>query len=105
MDFKKLQKQAKKELGNTEAYKEYEKRGGKNMIDNNIMDLFKEVDSPNFPKQLQEYITKNYYTCTDEILAQLAEMYLTPEFQSNIDSYAGKGSAKKAHDAILTYLK
>ena len=105
MDFEKFQKQAKRKWGNTEAYKEYEKRGNKNVIDNNLMDLFKEVDSPNFPKKLQEYITKNYYTCTNEILVQLAEMYLTSEFQNNIDSYAGKGSAKKAHDAILTYLK
>lgn len=105
MDFEKFHKQAKKEWGNTEAYKEYEKRGNKNVIDNNLMDLFKEVDSPNFPKKLQECITKNYYTCTDEILAQLAEMYITPEFKNNIDSYARKGSAQKAHDAILSYLK
>ena len=41
MDFEKFQKQAKRKWGNTEAYKEYEKRGNKNVIDNNLMDIDK----------------------------------------------------------------
>lgn len=105
MDFEIFQKEAKKKWGNTEAYKEYEKRGVKNIMDNNLMDLFKDAESKDFPKKLQQHISKHYYKCTDEILWQLAEMYLTPEFKNNIDSYAGKGSAQNAHDSILSYLK
>ena len=30
-------------------------------------------------KRLQTYITANYYTCTDEILAGLGEMYVADE--------------------------
>ena len=54
-------------------------------------------------KKLQNYITENYYTCTDEILAGLGQMYLADErFKSNIDKYA-VGTAEFVSKAISIY--
>jgi len=40
-------------------------------------------------KELQNYITENYYLCTDEILAGLGQMYVADErFTNNIDKHA-----------------
>ena len=50
--------------------------------------------------KLQAYITANYYTCTDEILAGLGKMYVADErFKKNIDKYS-EGTAKFAAEAI-----
>ena len=50
--------------------------------------------------KLQEHITTNYYTCTDEILAGLGKMYVADErFKKNIDKY-GEGTAEFAAEAI-----
>ena len=39
-------------------------------------------------KELQNYITENYYTCTNEILAGLGQMYVADErFKTNIDKH------------------
>ena len=55
--------------------------------------------------KLQAHITENYYTCTDEILAELGKMYVTDErFKKNIDKY-GDGTAEFAADAIAAYTK
>ena len=53
--------------------------------------------------KLQEYITQNYYTCTNEILAGLGKMYVADErFKKNIDKY-GEGTAEFASAAIEIY--
>ena len=53
--------------------------------------------------QLQTYITANYYTCTDEILAGLGKMYVADDrFKKNIDKY-GEGTAEFAATAIEAY--
>ena len=53
--------------------------------------------------KLQAYITANYYTCTDEILAGLGEMYVADErFKENIDKY-GEGTAEFVSTAIEAY--
>ena len=50
--------------------------------------------------KLQAHITANYYTCTDEILAGLGQMYVADErFKKNIDKY-GEGTAEFAAEAI-----
>ena len=55
--------------------------------------------------KLQDYITKNYYTCTDDILAGLGKMYVADErFKRNIDNY-GEGTAEFASCAIAMYIK
>ena len=55
--------------------------------------------------KLQAHITKNYYTCTDEILAGLGQMYVADErFKKNIDKY-GKGTAEFVAEAIEIYFR
>jgi len=53
--------------------------------------------------KLQAHITANYYTCTDEILAGLGEMYVADErFKKNIDKY-GEGTAEFVSEAIAVF--
>ena len=53
--------------------------------------------------KLQDFITQNYYTCTDEILAGLGKMYIADErFKKNIDKY-GDGTAAFSAKAIKYY--
>ena len=55
--------------------------------------------------KLQEHITENYYTCTDEILAGLGKMYVADEqFKKNIDKY-GEGTAEFASEGIRIYVE
>ena len=55
--------------------------------------------------KLQAYITANYYTCTDEILAGLGKMYVADErFKKNIDKY-GEGTAEFAVEGIRIYVE
>ena len=54
-------------------------------------------------KELQDYITENYYTCTNEILAGLGQMYIADErFKNNIDKHA-VGTAEFVSKAIKVY--
>ena len=56
-------------------------------------------------KELQYYITENYYTCTKEILAGLGKMYTADErFKENIDK-CGEGTAEFASAGIEIYCK
>ena len=53
--------------------------------------------------KLQAHITVNYYTCTNEILAGLGEMYIADErFKKNIDKH-GEGTAEFASKAIAIF--
>ena len=55
--------------------------------------------------RLQAYITENFYTCTDEILAGLGRMYTADKrFLQNIDR-CGEGTAEFASAAIEAYGK
>ena len=55
--------------------------------------------------KLQEHITANYYTCTDEILAGLGKMYVGDErFKKNIDKY-GEGTAEFTAEGIRIYVE
>ncbi len=54
-------------------------------------------------KELQAFITENYYTCTNEILAGLGQMYVADErFKNNIDKH-GNGTAEFISKAIEIY--
>ena len=108
--------------GATDAYREHEQKT-KNYTkekwveaNNGLMAIFAEfaackesgasVDSAAAKEhvtKLQAYITANYYTCTDEILAGLGKMYVAEErFKKNIDKY-GEGTAEFASEAIEAY--
>ena len=55
--------------------------------------------------KLQTHITANYYTCTDEILVGLGQMYIADErFKKNIDK-CGEGTAEFASQAICVFCK
>lgn len=55
-------------------------------------------------KQIQEFITENYYSCTDEILKGLGQMYTCDErMKQNIDKAGGEGTAEFAGQAIEIY--
>ena len=54
-------------------------------------------------KKLQDYITANFYHCTNDILAGLGQMYVCDErFKNDIDSH-GEGTAEFAAEAIRGY--
>lgn len=56
-------------------------------------------------KELQNYITENYYTCTDEILAGLGQIYIADErFKTNIDKHT-PGAAAFISESIATYCR
>lgn len=117
IDFKDYEKRAKERWGATDAYKEYkEKSSGRSDADNKsiqegLMDIFAEfasldcepADEPaqQLVAKLQQYITDNFYHCTNEILAGLGKMYVADnEFKTNIDGYAGEGTAEFVSKAI-----
>ncbi|MBQ4043792.1 MAG: TipAS antibiotic-recognition domain-containing protein [Clostridia bacterium] len=55
--------------------------------------------------RLQAYITENFYTCTDEILAGLGRMYTADgRFSQNIDR-CGEGTAEFVSAAIEAYCR
>ncbi len=108
----------------TAAYKEYESKtagytrenwqNGENDI-NKVFAKFAECkDSGCTPdstqaqaltKELQEFITSHFYTCTYEILNGLGVMYNTDErFKKNIDKH-GLGTAEFISSAIEIYCK
>lgn len=56
-------------------------------------------------RQWQEYMTANFYQCTDEILAGLGMMYTADErFRKNLDKN-GEGTAEFMAKAIACYCK
>lgn len=102
--------------GNTHAFKEYEQRNAsKTDFSNEFMSLFSEFGAlkskdpaekcvQDKVRALQSFITENFYTCTDEILMGLGEMYVSDErFKQNIDSTGGEGTAEFVKQAISYY--
>lgn len=56
--------------------------------------------------ELQGFITEHYYTCTNEILGSLGQMYLADSrMRANIDRAGGDGTAEFASRAIAAYVK
>lgn len=57
-------------------------------------------------KKLQDFITRNFYNCSDEILYSLGSMYAGGgDFTENIDKAGGKGTAEFVFKAIKIYCK
>ena len=55
-------------------------------------------------RELQEFITKHFYTCTPEILSGLGQMYTADDrFRASIDAAGGEGTADFAGKAIAVY--
>lgn len=57
-------------------------------------------------KKLQEFITMNFYTCSNEILYGLAKMYAGGgRFTETIDQAGGSGTAEFVYRAVKYYLE
>ncbi|MBR3935334.1 MAG: MerR family transcriptional regulator [Oscillospiraceae bacterium] len=118
-EFEKYKAEAKERWGKTEAFGEYEKKA-KNINEENaaagmeavlseFADCMKKGAEPdseeaqNLVGKLQNFITENFYTCTDTILAGLGKMYAADErFKTNIDKN-GEGTAEFISKAIENY--
>ena len=112
---------AKEAWGDTPAYQEYElKTKGRSRAETaetgrQMMDIFAEfgairTGNPTSPearalvRKLQDFISEHYYTCTDQILSGLGQMYAAGgEMTRNIDNYGGEGTAAFAGQAIRMY--
>ena len=110
--------------GYTQAYKEYAKKTEKytesnwKEVTDGLNAIFVEFyeckdkgnsatskEAQELVLKLQEYITANFYTCTDEILENLGQTYVSDEeFKKNIDKY-GEGTAEFVAETIKFYLK
>lgn len=112
-EIDKYANEVKQRWGNTDAYKEFEQKYSySEEKENNMMQIFAEIGklkhlSPecsevqNLIEKLQNFITDNYYTCTDEILKGLGQMYILDErFKNNIDNAGGIGTAEFTAEAI-----
>ena len=123
-EFEKTRAEAKARWGDTDAYREYEAKAGdytaqdKNDLAagmDQIMAAFAvckksgetaaSAGAQALVGRLQNYITAHCYTCTDQILAGLGQMYVADErFRQNIDKH-GMGTAVFIRDAIEAYCK
>ena len=115
--------QAKASWGETTAYREFEQKSlGRSKeeeasLAGQMMGIFAEFgmvkdDDPasdaaqSLVRKLQAFITKNYYTCTKDILSGLGKAYAAGgEFTKNIDKAGGEGAAKFAAEAIDAYCR
>lgn len=116
--IKEYTEQAKKQWGDTEAYREYEKKAfdysddTQKELAEGLMKIFGEFgEMKDLPcesdtaqqqvKKLQNYISEHYYTCTNEILYSLGQMYAGGgEMTENIDRRGGNGTARFSAQAI-----
>ena len=108
--------------GHTDAYKESKEKTGKygkkewnNVLGGmeGLMDKFAALrdgdpasgEAQALAAEWQQYITDHFYTCTKEILAGLAQMYVCDErFKANIDSH-GEGTAEFMAKVLEEYCK
>ncbi|MBR1532437.1 MAG: MerR family transcriptional regulator [Eubacterium sp.] len=123
-EFEAYKAETKEKWGNTKAYAEFSEKTkdyskerfadintGLEYIFRDFAELMQSGAEPNssdaqaLVKKLQAYITENFYTCTDEILAGLGQMYVADDrFKNNIDKYA-TGTAEFVSEAITIYTK
>lgn len=116
--------EVKQRFGNTDAYKEHAEKTANytkdkwQVVNDGLMTVFAKFaecmqngntadsyEAQALVIELQAYITENYYTCTNEILAGLGQMYVADErFKNNIDKHA-VGTADFVHEAIEKYCK
>ena len=120
--MKSYETEARERYGNTAAYIEHEQKT-KNYTkekwaeaNDGLMAIFAEfsackdsgasadsAEAQELVAKLQAHITANYYTCTDEILSGLGQMYVSDErFKKNIDKY-GEGTSIFVFNAIACF--
>lgn len=119
-EIEQYEKEVRKRWGTTKAYEEYrQKAKGRSDKDretgDRLMALFAEMgafrqsEPAEQPVQekiaaIQQFITDNYYTCTNEILSGLGKMYVSDErMKRNIDKAGGDGTAEFVEQAVRVY--
>ncbi|MBQ5991215.1 MAG: MerR family transcriptional regulator [Clostridia bacterium] len=114
-------KDAKVQWGDTKEYREFEAKDltkeQQRTAGAGLMELFRAFaalkdGAPDAPeaqaavKKLQDYISANFYSCSNDVLKGLGQMYgAGGEFTENIDAFAGAGTAAFAAKAIEAYCK
>lgn len=117
--------QAKASWGTTPEWKEYEKKSaGRSKEDNTamgeeLMQLFvpfgrmaadgvspQSEEAVAQARLIQQFISEHFYTCSDEVFAQLGKAYgAGGDFTHNINSVAGQGAAEFAARAVKAYVQ
>lgn len=111
--------EAKAKWGDTVTYTEYAQKEAQgkdfNTAGAQMMQLFAELGTYKHLapadkavqqkiSALQQFITDNFYTCTNDILYGLGQMYTADErFTQNIDKAGGDGTAQFVSEAIKVY--
>ena len=122
--MKNYETEVRSRWGDTDAYREHEQKT-KNYTNekwaeanDGLMAIFAEfatlknsgvtansAEAQALVAKLRAHITANYYTCTNEILAGLGNMYVADDrFKKNIDKY-GEGTAEFAAEGIRIYVE
>lgn len=114
-------RRAKEQWGKTAEYKEFEQKSQnrsedeQRVITERFMQLFTDfgklkdgkpesAEAQSLVKKLQNYITENFYQCSNDILLSLGQMYAGGgEFTANIDRAGGTGTADFTAEAIRIY--
>ena len=114
--------QAKVLYGKTDAYKEFEQKSKNRTtqqekdLGTQVMDFFAKLgklrpcepgceEAQTWAKELQDFFTANYYTCTPQILSSLAESYAGGgSMTENIDKVGGAGTGAFAKEVIDLYI-
>lgn len=122
-EIEQYKREARDRWGNTEAYQEYMHRQLRKTPEQSqsegeaVMGFLQDMcklrhlppdssEAQQKVKELQEMFTRNFYNCTNEILAALGEMYVDSDrFRKNINKECGEGSAEFLRDAIRAYCK
>ncbi len=123
-EFENYKDEVKEKWGQTDAYNEYTEKtkgyskdnfnamgeGLENILEDfavcmNSGSSYDSTDAQTLVEKLQSYITENFYTCTNDILASLGQMYVADErFKNNIDKHS-VGTAEFVSKAIEYYCR
>ena len=120
-ELERYRAEVKETWGQTEAYREYTEKNTDPQQEADaaagMMAVFAQLgtlrnrqpEDPAVQAQidcLREYISAHFYTCTEEILQGLGQMYVSDErFRRSIDEAGGVGTAELAARAIATRRK
>ncbi len=122
-EIEKYAAEVKQRWGATDQYSEYAQKSRSRTTDQHnalgaqLMEIFTgigkltELSPENAQvqakvKDLQDFITANYYNCTKDILKGLGSMYIADKrFKENIDKAGGEGAASFVAKAIEIYCK
>lgn len=114
---------ARELYGQTDAYKEYEQKSKSRTpqqeqdLGAQVMDFFARLGqmrpcepgcdaAQTWVKELQDFFSEHYYTCTPQILKGLAESYAGGgSMTENIDKAGGPGTGAFAKEVIDLYIQ